>query len=221
MKIISPPQSGRVADVVYVISRYGQLIRKFVPPRNPRSPRQQLNRSSFGVVSSRWRGLTPEQRAAWRIGATDSYTTGRMGCRVPLNGYNYFVRINASRAAKGLSLFDLPPTVPTFNPNPVAELAAANTGSNITLKLHVPSQPAQYTLVYGAAPVSTGVQCVQHFTFLGFLPAPVNGWSEITELYVARYGQPTVGKAVFIRTCQQVDGWTDLPKEASAIVPSL
>ena len=81
-------------------------------------------------------------------------------------------------------------------------------------------QPAQYTLVYGAAPVSTGVRCVQHFTFLGFLPAPVNGWSDITELYVARYGLPTVGKAVFIQTCQHIDGWMDVPKEASAVVPA-
>jgi len=59
---------------------------------------------------------------------------------------------------------------------------------------------------------------LEHFPFLGLLPAPVDGWSDITALHVARYGVPVVGTAVFIRTCQHIDGWTDLPKVASAFV---
>ena len=218
-KISSPPQSGRVGPVVYVNSRYGQLVRQYVIPRNPQTPDQQKNRSHFGAVSSRWRALTPAQQIAWCIAAADSYTVSRTGRRVALNGYNYFVRVNAARAHLGLSQFDLPPTVPSFKPNPVAELAIANTGSTVTLKVRVPSQPGQYTLVQGAAPVSAGVRCVQHFPLLGLLPAPVDGWSDITALYVARYGAPPVGTVVFIRTCQHTDGWTDLPIVASAIVP--
>ena len=219
-KISSPPQSGRVGSVVYVNSRYGQLVRQYVPPRNPQTPDQQKNRSNFGAVSSRWRALEPAKRIAWCIGAADSYTLSRTGRRVALNGYNYFIRVNAARAHLGLSQFDLPPTVPSFSPNPVAELAIANNGGTITLKLRVPSQPGPYTLVQGAAPVSAGVRCVQHFPLLGLLPAPVDGWSDITDLYVAWYGAPIVGTVVFIRTCQHTDGWTDLPKVASAFVPA-
>jgi hypothetical protein len=219
-KISSPPQSGRVGSVVYVNGRYGQVVRQYVPPRNPKTPDQQKNRSNFGAVSSRWRGLDPAARIAWCISAADSYTVSRTGRRVALNGYNYFIRVNASRAHLGLSQFDLPPSVPSFSPNPVAELSIANTGGTITVKLRVPSQPGQYTLVQGAAPVSAGVRCVQHFPFLGLLPAPVDGWSDITALYVTRYGAPMVGSAVFIRTCQHTDGWTDLPKVASAFVPA-
>jgi hypothetical protein len=219
-KMLSPPQSGRVGSVVYVNGRYGQIVRQYVTPRNPKSPAQQKNRSDFGNVSSRWRALDPAKRIAWCIAAADSYTTSRTGRRVALNGYSYFVRVNAARAHLGLSQFDLPPTVPSFSPNPVAELAIANTGGTITVKLRVPSQPGQTTLVQGAAPVSAGVRCVQHFPLLGLLPAPVDGWSDITALYVARYGEPIVGTAVFIRTCQHIDGWTDLPKVASAFVPA-
>lgn len=219
-KISSPPQSGRVGPVVYVNGRYGQIVRQYVLPRNPQTPDQQSNRSHFGAVSSRWRALTPEQRIAWCIAAADSYTVSRTGRRVALNGYNYFIRVNAARAHLGLSQFDLPPAVPSFSPNPVAELSITNTGGAITVKLRVPDQPGQYTLVQGAAPVSAGVRCVPHFPLLGLLPAPVDGWSDITALYVARYGAPTVGTAVFIRTCQHTDGWTDLPKVASALVPA-
>ena len=196
-KISLPPQSGRVGPVVYVNSRYGQIVRQFVPPRNPRTLDQQRNRSHFGAVSSRWRALAPEQRIAWGIASANSYTVSRTGRRVALNGYNYFVRVNAARAHLGLSQFDLPPAVPavpTFSP--VAELSVTHTGDAVTLKVRVPSQPGQTTLVQGAAPVSAGVRCVQHFPLLGLLPAPVNGWSDITALYVARYGAPTVGSVV-------------------------
>ena len=219
-KIVSPPQSGRVGPVVYVNGRYGQIVRQYVTPRNPQTPDQQRNRSHFGAVSSRWRALAPEQRIAWCIAAADSYTISRTGRRVALNGYNYFVRVNAARAHLGLSQFDLPPAVPSFSPNPVAELAIAKSGDTLTMKLRVPSQPGQSILVQGASPVSAGVRCVQHFPLLGLLPAPVDGWSDITALYVARYGAPRVGTVVFIRTCQHTDGWTDLPKVTCALVPA-
>ena len=85
------------------------------------------------------------------------------------------MRVNAARAHLGLIQFDLAPAVPSFSPNPVAELAIPNTGGTITVKLRVPSQTGQYTLVQGAAPVSAVVRCVQHFPLLGLLPAPVYG----------------------------------------------
>ena len=48
----------------------------------------------------------------------------------------------------------------------------------------------------------------------------VISWSDITALYVARYGGLIVGTAIFVRTCQHTDGWTDLPKVASALIPT-
>ena len=220
MKVISSPQSGQIGNVVYVNSRYGQLARQYVQPRNPRTPEQQRNRGNFGAVASRWRALTPEQRAAWCVAAANKFTVTHSGRQVVLTGYSYFVSANSRRAELGLPQFDLPPAEPTFSPNPVAELAVANTGGTITLKLRVPSPPAQYTLVQGAAPVSTGVRCVQHFPFLGLLPPPTDGWSDITGLYVAYYSVPPVGTVIFIRTCQHIDGATDVPKVTSARVPA-
>ena len=137
-----------------------------------------------------------------------------------LNGHNFLASRNTRRADLGLPQFHLPPAEPVFSPNPVAELVATNTGGKFTLKLRVPSPPAHYTLVQGAAPVSAGVICVQHFPFLGLLPPPTDGWSDITELYVARYGVPKAGTAIWIRTCQHIDGWQDVPKVARARVPA-
>jgi hypothetical protein len=130
------------------------------------------------------------------------------------------VSVNTRRADLDLPQFDLPPAEPVFSPNPVAELVITISGGEITIKLRVPSPPAQYTVVQGAAPVRTGVRCVQHFPFLGLLPAPIDGWSDITELYVARYGEPKFGQAIWIRTCQHIDGWIDVPKVVRARVPA-
>jgi hypothetical protein len=220
MKVISSPQSGQIGNIVYVNSRYGQVARQYVHPRNPRTPDQQRNRGNFGAVASRWRALTPDQRAAWCMAAANKFTVTHSGRQVALSGYSYFVSANTRRAELSLPQFDLPPAEPTFSPNPVAELVVANTGGTITLKLRVPSLPAQYTLVQGATPVSTGTCCVQHFPFLGLLPPPTDGLSDITELYMARFGVPPVGTVIFIRTCQHIDGATDVPKVTSARVPA-
>jgi hypothetical protein len=158
--------------------------------------------------------------AAWRTAALNRHIVTIAGRRVRPNCYHYFVSVNTQRADLGLPQFDLPPAEPVLSPNPVAELVITNAGAKITLKLRVPGQPAQYTLVQAAAPVRSGVRCVQHFTFLGLLPPPKDGWSDITELYVGRYGVPKVGTAVWIRTCQHIDGWTDVPKVTRARVPA-
>ena len=218
MKISSIPKSGRKGSVVYVNSRHGKVARQYVRPHDPRTLDQQRKRSNLVAVCNRWRTLTPEQRAAWRIASANNTFVTETGRRVRLNCYNCFVRLNMRRADLDLPKFDLPPAEPVFSPNPVAELVITNTGGKSTLKLRVPSLPAQYTLVQGAAPVRTGVRCVQHFPFLGLLPPPTDGWSDITELYVARYGVPKAGTAIWIRTCQHIDGWTDVPIVARARV---
>jgi hypothetical protein len=52
---------------------------------------------------------------------------------------------------------------------------------------------------------------------LGFLPAPVDGWCDITALFVGRYGLPSDRKAIFIRTRQHINGWNDPPKQVRAV----
>ena len=143
MKISSIPKSGRKGSVVYLNTRHGKVARQYVRPRNPRTPEQQGNRSNFGAVSRRWRTLNPEQRAAWRVAAGNQYFVTDSGRQVRVNCYHFFVRLNSRRADLGLPQFDLPPAEPVFRRNPVAELVITNTGGKITLKLRVPSPPAQ------------------------------------------------------------------------------
>ena len=212
MKIKSIPKRGRKGNVIYSKTRHGNVARTYTPPRNPRTVQQQEHRHNVRAVSGRWHTLTAEQRAAWCAFAANSYFVNEEGRQVRRNGYNLFVSLNVRRADLGLPQFDVPPAEPVFSQNPVDELAATFTGGTFILKLRVPGPTAQYTLVYGAAPVRSAVRYVHHFPFLGLLPPPKDGWSDITELYVARYGVPKAGTAIWIRTCQHIDGWTDTPK---------
>ena len=192
--------------------RWGQLVRKFTPPRNPQTPLQQKGRQAFGALASQWRALSLDAQSAWYV-AADRDRTG-------LSGYHYFMKLNASRIHLGLTRLTLPPaSQPSLPINPVGEAVAEGCGESLRIKLHVPSQPAQYTLVEVAAPVSTGVRNAQGYRYLSLLPAPDNGWSDITAQVVARFGVLTPGKALFIRTRQQIDGWMDTGKVTRVVIP--
>jgi hypothetical protein len=219
MKVLDTPRSGRIGNIIYSQTKYGLVAREYRPPSNPRSQAQQRNRANFAAASRRWRLLSPEQRNAWAADAASRYVSSASGRPVKLNGYSRFVSVNNKRAFLGLPWYDLPPQQPAIPANPVTELVITNTAGNISIKLRLTGLPAEHTLLQGAAPVSSGVSFVQHFPFLDLLPLATDGLSDVTALYVARYGVPAVGEVIFLRTCQHVDGWTDVPKVVSAQVP--
>ena len=99
-------------------------------------------------------------------------------------------------------------------------LSITNTDGDIAIQLKVPRAPAHPVMVLATAPCSAGVSRPRRFTLLGTLPAPTSGVSDITDLCVARYGVPPVRTRIFIRTRQVADGWEDLPKETTAVVPA-
>jgi hypothetical protein len=218
MKISSIPKSGRKGSVIYANTRHGKVVRQYVCPRNPRTPDQLEKRRNLVAVCNRWRTLTPDKRAAWGIAAAEDDLVSETGKLVRLNGYNFFKRLNTRRADLGLPQFELPPAKPSFPGNPVTQLVITNIGGTIRLKLRLTGQPTQYTLVQGPAPKGSAVRLVQKYPLLGLLPPPKDGWSDITELYVARYGVPKVNKAIWIRTYQHTDGWIDVPKVLRARV---
>ncbi len=212
MIIKSIPKRGRKGNVIYSETRHGKVARAYTPPRNPRTARQQEHRRNVRAVLGRWNTLTDEQQAAWRVAAANKWFVNDEGRQVRLNCYNFFASLNIRRADLDLPQFDFPLAEPGFKKNPVDELTASFVGGVFTLRLRVPSPPAQYTLVYGAGPVRSAVRHVQHFQFLGLLPPPKDGWSDITELYVSRFGVPKPNWAVWIRTCQHIDGYIDAPQ---------
>jgi hypothetical protein len=219
MKTRKTPQSGKLGNVVSFKNRYGQVDRTLTIPANRGTAFQQRARSDFGRFSAHWRRLTEEQRQAWIAFARRVSSRPRMGQSGPLTGLACFVKVNCNLASISLPMVVSPPDRPRLGVNPVGALMADRTDGEVVLKLKVAGTPAHDIIVLAAAPCSAGVSYVDHFTVLGLLPAPVAGYSNITALYVAKYGVPPAESKVFIRTVQQVDGWRDLPKQTFAIVP--
>jgi hypothetical protein len=213
-------QSGKRGLTVGLRTPYGQAERQLAVPSNPQTPAQQRARGDLGRIASRWRGLTDEQRAAWITAAQQITSHPRLGQSGRLTGCQFFIKINCTLAAAGMDAVVDPPGRPRFTANPTGALTITNTGGTIALKLKVSRTPAHYTMVLGTTPCSRGVSRPRRFTLLGALPDPVSGVSDITDLYVAKYGIPPVGTRVFIRTRQVAGGWEDLPKDATAVVPA-
>jgi hypothetical protein len=219
MKILDVPQSGKFGISVSVKTRYGQSRRPYVPAKDPKTPVQIERRTLLARIAARWRTLTDEQRALWIEAARGVLSRSRGGTTGPLTGCQLFTKINFNLAIVGEEQVTEPPPRPRFRKNPVGDLAMTNTRGKIAMRLKVSGTPAQPIIVLGYPPVSAGVYFARDYTILGLLPVPVGGWSDITDLYVARYGVPRVGMRVLIRTRQQIDGWEDLYQQTTAIVP--
>ena len=121
MKIIDVPQSGHLGTFISFKNRFGQFRRRYVVPKDPRTPAQIGVRSRFGRVSARWRVLTDEQRAAWTAFAAEVSSRGRLGKSGPLTGCQLFVKVNVALTNRGQPQVDLPPPCPGF-----PDLAIAN-----------------------------------------------------------------------------------------------
>ena len=219
-KILSEPRSGKHGATVSIKSPFGQVERQWAKPANPRTAAQMRVRRSLSKYAARWRALTDAQRAAWLARAAQTRSHARLGQRGHLTGCQLYIKINCTLEAAGMDPVDLPPERPEFRNSPVGALTITGTGDDLTLKLKVSRAPAYYTMVWATAPCSIGVNRPRRFTLLGALPAPSAGASDITSLYVARFGAPPATTRVFVRTCQVADGWEDEPVETTAVVPA-
>ena len=200
--------------------RTGWVTSTFGPSTNPRTASQQAHRRNILATSRRWRTPSLDQQGTWRVLAANTSFVNDQGQQVRLNCFKLFVSLNTRRADLGLPQFDVAPAQPAFGDSPVKELAVTYPEGKFTLKARVEGIPDQLILVQGARPVRSSVRYVWHFPFLGLLPPPIDGWSDITEMYVARFGVPKPGTAIWIRTCQHIDGFIDFPKTLRFRIPA-
>jgi hypothetical protein len=112
-----------------------------------------------------------------------------------------------------------PPAPVAFGTSAIGELVIENTETGVRLWLRIAGELTEDVMVFGQEPCSSGRRKRRNVAYLGLLPPPVDGMSDITYLYQARYGEPRPGTRVFIVTCQQKNGWKGIDREASALVP--
>ena len=220
MKILFHPASGRWGNQVAYQSRYGQALRNYVIPKDGRTVAQQHMRGVFGRNSQTWgRGLSQEQRDRWNVAGPQVMSRPRCGQCGPLTGQQLHEGINSVLGCVGLPPLWEPPERVVFNLSPVRELVIANDEHGVRLYLRLAAAPTEDIMVFGQAPCSVGRSKRRNVSYLGLLPPPEDGISEITDLYKAKYGEPRPGTKVFIVTYQQKNGWQGFEQESSEIVP--
>jgi len=111
------------------------------------------------------------------------------------------------------------PAPVVFGLNPVGQLTITNGEDGVRLWLKVSGPVTEDIMVFGQAPCSAGRMKRRNVAYLGLLPAPQDGISDITDMYIAKYGEPRAGEKVFIVTRQQQDGWEGDDLVTNEIVP--
>jgi hypothetical protein len=214
------PNSDRSGDVVFFMIRNQQRERAYVVPKSVRNAATRRARGDFGALSKAFSALlTDEQQEAWIAAAAKVLSRPRLNQCGPLTGQQHFVGINSARARVGRKMLLWPPAPVAFGPNPVQALRLGYLDGRLRVELKLSGPAVEDIMVFAQTPCSPGWNKWRHGTCLGLLPAPKNGISDITEMYLEEFGEPEPGRKVFIRTRQQRNGWEAEPKDVSKLVP--
>ncbi len=220
MKILDIPRSGKCGLTVAFQSRYGLCLRQYVPQKGTLTPAREHVCEVFGNYSRKWGGkLSEEQRERWTLAGAQVMSHPRLAQKGPLTGQQLWQAISTVRATVGLSETLEVPIRPVFSTSNVGRLVIENGADGARLFLPVSGELNEDIMVFGQAPCSRGRYKRRNVSYLGLLPPPIGGLSEITHLYTAKFGEPRPGQKIFIVTCQEKDGWKGFDLETSATVP--
>jgi hypothetical protein len=220
MKILDTPRSGKCGQTVAFQSRFGLCLRQYVPQKAALTPARQHVCAVFGNNSRKWGArLSEEQRDRWTLAGAQVLSHPRLAQKGPLTGQQFWQAISTVRGVVGLPETQEVPARPVFALSNVGRLMIENGEDGVRLYLAVSGELNEDIMVFGQEPCSRGRYKRRNVSYLGLLPPPIGGLSEITRLYKARFGEPRPGQKVFIVTCQEKDGWKGLDLETSATVP--
>jgi hypothetical protein len=213
-------KSGKIGRKVHYLIGSRPFERRQVIPVNIPTEWKQRWRGAWGRAAKAWRDwLTEEERQVWNVAGAKQLSRVRAGQAGPLTGQLFFQRLNAPRLCIGREMMRCPTQRPVFAPGPV-ELTIRRGRGGLKIELKVCGPVAGDIMVFATGPCSARWTKCRKPVYLGLLPEAADGVCDITELYLARLGEPEAGKRVFIRTRQQVDGWEGPYSDTSQVVPT-
>jgi hypothetical protein len=94
MNLSGPPRSGRRGEWIYYLRGNKQCRRRYVRPRDPRTPAQLRLRQTFGAASKAWSspGLSQQERQKVRAPAKKVKSRPRLRQSGHLFGQQYSVQ---------------------------------------------------------------------------------------------------------------------------------
>ena len=233
MKTRKKEERGALGHTVASRNRFSEYVRERVIPYNVSTPARRRVWSNLAALSDLWNQITEEQRDGWYRLAERVHSRPRLAQSGRLDGRLLFLKLNTVLATCGHPPLIDPPPLPQFNRNPVRGFAISEARRRLRIKLLVPEAPVEEIMVFASPPCAPGKRATTDYAFLGLLPAPEAGESDITELYLGKleewrqlrdrkYHLPLRRAKVFVRALQQVNGWkNELWRfEARAFVPA-
>ena len=176
-------------------------------------------RTAFQRARDFWGTLNDDQYLAWKTLASTRQTHPVLGQSGNLSGYELAVQINVHLATVGLPMLPNPSPVPVFPANPVLGLDITRADGDVSLKLPLSAQPAQYIVVLGAKPRSPGVSYVDHYRILGLVPDPEGGLSDITDLFRDTFTCCPPASASLSKLCSKSTAGATCPKPSPPASP--
>jgi hypothetical protein len=148
--------SGSIGGTTFSHNRFGSYKRNRSIPVNPNTDRQVAIRNAIRSLTIAWANtLTPAQREAWEVYASNVVWKNKLGQNVWLTGLNHYVRSNTQLVALGFGRIDDAPGI--------MDLAAAE----LSLGCSASEATQQLTITFDdTATWATEVGAYQHF-FVG------------------------------------------------------
>lgn len=205
-------------------NRAGNYLRTKVTPVNPQTTAQTTVRNRLAGISSGWRGLTADQRAAWNAAVSDYAKTDIFGDLKSPTGFNLYQRLNNNLVTCGESQITDPPAVVAVDAFTSLGLAAEDGTVAESLSMtFAPAVAADHLVkVYATPPLSAGISFVKsEYRLIAILPNSDTSPFDALSDYQAVFGSTgDAGQKIFVKVVQveEVTGIAGIPLETSAIV---
>lgn len=201
--------SALVSDVrnslngsTFARNRGGSYFRNKTTPNNPQTMFQTSIRSSFGSISSAWRGLTEVQRNSWIEGAANFPYTDIFGDSRTYSGNVLFQKLNQNLNSVGLTIINSCPDPQTVENVQVMSVVYDDVNNELTVTTNIDVVPANHALVIDATRGLSPGRSFAKNDFRRIQTVPASGGSgdfNIAPNYTARFGAIVTNQKIFVR----------------------
>lgn len=209
--------SGRLGGIVYARNRGGAYVRTYVPTPIPGTVHQATAQLRWQGPAVTWAGRTEAERNAWRAYAKSHPVQDRMGQRMYLSGFNWWMKVSYLRnLTSGGSWGNFPPDDPVWasrliNVTTPGTFALTTTSARVYLG---PGAQVGMTLACYVTPQlnSTTIFATNKFRLMPLVTLngtdTLNGYFSLYSRITAYYSLAnlTSGKRLYVRAGQYHDG---------------
>lgn len=197
---ISSDARGKLGGIVFSRAVGGTTMKAHKVPLQPRTPNQQMQRSSFAGATSMWKQINTSDRTSWATIAVQLTYINSLGQTYTPTGFQLFVQAYSNARYAGTYPFGTAPFTLPVIPS-VDSITATNSGSTLVLEAFLMGSP--YTgswIVSASTPVSVAVNYIRN------VPRRPVGFSngsatlDVTDAYFNQWGSiPVAGTFIVLR----------------------